>query len=138
MFYHLITFGGHPIATAAANANLKIFEEENLINNSKKMGDYLYEKLQDLYKYSIVGDVRGGLGLLAAVEIVKNNETKEKFPPEIGLLKKMSKYLLDNGIISFRAGDVISICPPLSISKSEIDFMVDGIDLSIQKFVEES
>ena len=134
MFYHLITFGGHPISTAAANANIEIFEEENLVENSKLMGNYLFEKLQELLKYSIVGDVRGGLGLLAAVEIVKDKESKEKFPIEMQLMKKITNNLFSNGIVSFRAGDVISICPPLSINKSEIDFMVEGINASIKTF----
>jgi putrescine aminotransferase len=134
MFYHLITFGGHPISTAAANANIEIIEEENLVENSKLMGNYLFEKLQELLKYSIVGDVRGGLGLLAAVEIVKDKESKEKFPIEMQLMKKITNNLFSNGIVSFRAGDVISICPPLSINKSEINFMVEGINASIKTF----
>ncbi len=137
MFYHLITFGGHPISTAAANANLEIFTEENLIENSKKMGNYLFEKLQLLYEYPIVGDVRGGLGLLAGVEIVRDRKTKEKFPPDMNLMKKMTKNLLKNGIVSFRAGDIISICPPLSINHSEIDFMVEGIESSIKSILKD-
>ena len=94
----------------------------------------LFEKLQELLKYSIVGDVRGGLGLLAAVEIVKDKESKEKFPIEMQLMKKITNNLFSNGIVSFRAGDVISICPPLSINKSEINFMVEGINASIKTF----
>lgn len=127
-FKHLITFGGHPIASAAALANLKIFEREDLVGNSRRMGTYLYEKLQDLYSHRIVGDVRGGLGLLAAVELVADREGKKPFPAEAGLAKKLPKMLFDRNMVSFRAGDVIAICPPLSISRDEIDFIVDAID----------
>jgi len=124
----LITFGGHPISAAAALANLKIFEREDLVGNSKRMGTYLYEQLQGLFSHKIVGDVRGGLGLLAAVELVSDRESKTPFPAEAGLATKLPKLLIDRKIVTFRAGDVISLCPPLSINKDEIDFIVSAID----------
>lgn len=127
-FKHLITFGGHPIASAAALANLKIFEREDLVGNSKRMGTYLYEQLQSLRAHESVGDVRGGLGLLAAVELVADRDSKTPFPAEAGLAKKLPKLLFDRNMVSFRAGDVITLCPPLSINKDEIDFIVSAID----------
>jgi adenosylmethionine-8-amino-7-oxononanoate aminotransferase len=127
-FKHLITFGGHPIAAAAALANLKIFEREDLVGNSKRMGTYLYEQLQTLFSHKSVGDVRGGLGLLAAVELVADRETKTPFPASAGLASKLPKMLFDRNIVSFRAADVIAICPPLSINKDEVDFIVSAID----------
>ena len=102
-FKHLITFGGHPIASAAALANLKIFEREDLVGNSRRMGTYLYEQLQTLYDHRIVGDVRGGLGLLAAVELVSDRESKSPFPAEAGLAAKLPKMLFDRNIVTFRA-----------------------------------
>jgi adenosylmethionine-8-amino-7-oxononanoate aminotransferase len=132
-FKHLITFGGHPIAAAAALANLKIFEREDLVGNSKRMGTYLYDQLQSLYSHKIVGDIRGGLGLLAAVELVADRESKTPFPAEAGLAKKLPKMLFDRGIVSFRAGDLISLCPPLSISKGEIDFIVSAVDGALEE-----
>jgi 4-aminobutyrate--pyruvate transaminase len=76
----------------------------------------------------MVGDVRGGLGLLAAVELVSDRANKTPFPADTGLAKQLPKMLFDRNIVSFRAGDVISICPPLSINSDEIDFIVDAID----------
>ena len=81
-FKHLFTFGGNPVSCAASMANLDILENEGLIENSAAMGTYMYEQLQTLYEHPIVGEVRGGLGLLAAVEIVKDRDTKEKFAEE--------------------------------------------------------
>ena len=127
-FRHLITFGGHPVAAAAALANLEIFEREDLVGNSRRMGDYLFERLQGLYEHEIVGDVRGGLGLLAAVELVQDRESKTPFPPDAGLAKKVPQLLFDRQLVSFRAGDLITLCPPLSITSEEIDFVVDAID----------
>ncbi|MBI64398.1 MAG: aspartate aminotransferase family protein [Chloroflexi bacterium] len=132
-FKHLITFGGHPIACAAGIENLKIFEEEDLVGNSKKLGFYLYEKLNDLKKHKIVGDVRGGLGLLAAVELVQDKKNKKVFSSDFNISKILPDLIYKNKIVTFRAGDIISICPPLSINKEEIDFLVSGLDESIKE-----
>ena len=136
-FRHLITFGGHPVATAAGVANLKIFEREDLVGNSRRMGTYLYEKLQDLKKHKVVGDIRGGLGLLAAVELVQDRASRKSFPKEAGLARKLPKMLYERKLVSFRAGDIISVCPPLSINKSEIDFLVGTLDDAIGKIEKE-
>ena len=127
-FRHLITFGGHPAASAAALANLRIIEGEDLVGNSRRMGTYLYEGLQGLFSHKIVGDVRGGLGLLAAVELVSDRENKTPFPVEAGLAEKLPRLLFERNMVTFRAGNLISICPPLSINRDEIDFIVDAID----------
>ena len=127
-FRHLITFGGHPVAAAAALANLDIFEREDLVGNSRRMGDYLFDRLQGLRDHKIVGDIRGGLGLLAAIELVQDRDKKAAFPASAGLAKRLPKMLYDRGLVSFRAGDVISLCPPLSITSDEIDFTINALD----------
>ena len=132
-FKHLITFGGHPVACAAGLANLKIFENEDLVGNSDRMGTYLFEQLQTLYNHKIVGDVRGGTGLLAAVELVADRETKESFPVSAELSKKIPAKLYEKKLVSFRAGDVISICPPLVVTEGEIDFLVNVLDETISE-----
>ena len=126
-FRHLITFGGNPASCAAGLANLDIMEGEGMVENSAEMGDYLYEQLQRLYEHSIVGDVRGGMGLLAAVEIVKDRETKEKFPKEAELTKKLSAIMDKKGLLG-RFGDVMSFAPPLCITKDEVDWLVKSVD----------
>lgn len=130
-FRHLVTFGGHPVSAAAALANIEIMEREDLPGNSRRMGDYLYGQLQQLKEHSIVGDVRGGLGLLAAVELVADRETKTSFPPEAQLAKRLPPIIYDHGLVSFRAGDVIAICPPLIITEDEVDYLVNALDESL-------
>lgn len=131
-FRHLVTFGGHPVSAAAALANLDVFEEEDLPGNSKRMGDYLYDQLQRLREHEIVGDIRGGLGLLAAVELVQDRDNKTPFPASAGLTKRLPPLLSENGLVSFRAGDIISLCPPLSVDKDEVDYIVDGLDRTLE------
>ncbi len=67
-----------------------------------------------------MGDVRGGKGLLCAVELVKNRETKEKFNPEFKLTDKANLLMKEHHLFG-RAGDVIPIAPPLCINTDEID-----------------
>jgi adenosylmethionine-8-amino-7-oxononanoate aminotransferase len=133
-FRHLITFGGNPASCAAGVANLKIIEEEGMVENSAKMGDYLYEQLQRLYEHSTVGDVRGGLGLMAAVELVKDRETKEIFPKDANLGPKVTRIMREHRVLGSlgRAGE-IAIAPPLSITQDEVDELVDRIDSVITK-----
>ena len=129
-FKHLITFGGHPVAAAAGIKNLEIMEREDLPGASARTGEYLLERLETLYEHPSVGDVRG-LGLLAAVELVKDRDSKEAFPDTAQLMARISKKLYDKKIVSFRAGDIISICPPLTISRDEVDFLVSALDETI-------
>ena len=128
-FRHLLTFGGNPASCAAGLANLKIMEEEGIVENSANMGDYLYERLQPLYEHSIVGDVRGGMGLQAAVELVKDRETKEPFPAEAKLeptVRRLMREHLMLGSIG-RSGE-IGIAPPLCITKDEVDELVKRLE----------
>lgn len=129
-FRHLITFGGNPASCAAGIANLEIMEGEGMVENSAEMGTYLYEQLQTLYEHPIVGDIRGGMGLLAAVELVKDRDTKEKFPKEAKLGDKLGKIMNERGLLG-RAGDIISISPPLCITKDEVDWLVQQLDEGI-------
>ena len=129
-FRNLITFGGNPASSAAGLANLKIMEGEGMVDNSAEMGTYLYEQLQTLYEQPIVGDVRGGMGLLAAVELVKDRDTKEKFPKEAELSKKLTPLMNRHGLLG-RATDVIALAPPLCITKDEVDHLVSAVDAVI-------
>ncbi len=130
-FAHGITFGGHPVAAAAAMANLDIFEREDLCGHVlAKEGEFraMLESLRDI---PIVGDVRGG-GYFQAIELVKDQETKESFNDEESetlLRGYMSAALYDAGLIC-RADDrgdpVIQFAPPL-IADSEQFEEIEGI-----------
>lgn len=125
-FRHLITFGGNPASCAAGLENLAIMENEGMVENSSAMGEYLFDQLQTLYEHRIVGDVRGGMGLIAAVELVKDRDTKEKFPKDAELARKMQPILNKHNLLT-RAGDSIFMAPPLCITKDEVDHMVNQI-----------
>jgi adenosylmethionine-8-amino-7-oxononanoate aminotransferase len=127
MLSHIITFGGNPASCAAGLANLEIMEREGMVQNSAEMGDYLFERLQMLSKHKIVGDVRGGLGLLCGIELVKDRATHERFPKEAKLGEKMNVQYRKHKLLG-RATDVISLSPPLCITKDEVDEVVERLD----------
>ena len=107
-------------------------ENEDVVQNSAEMGDYLYEQLQTLYEHPIVGDVRGGMGLICGIEIVKDRDTKERFPAKANLGPILDKLMSDHGLLG-RAGDVISLAPPLTITRDEVDFVVRQLDSVLEQ-----
>ena len=131
-FRHLITFGGNPVACAAALANLDIMEGEGMVENSAEMGTYMYEQLQTLYEHPIVGDVRGGMGLLCAVELVKDRDTKESFPADAKLADKLAPLMNEHHLLG-RPGNAIYLAPPLCITRDEVDHVVSQVDSVISK-----
>ncbi len=126
---HLLTYGGHAVACAAALANLDIIEGEGLVENSARMGVRLLKGLEELRRHPTVGDVRG-LGLIAGVEIVKDKGTKEKFAESGAEIKALSDGLHDRKLLT-RAASVINLSPPLCIIEGEVDRIVEIVDGAI-------
>ncbi|GIX47138.1 MAG: aspartate aminotransferase family protein [Candidatus Tectimicrobiota bacterium] len=128
---HLLTFGGHPVACAAALANLDILERENLVAHAAAMGAYLLEQLQSLRAHPLVGDVRG-LGLLAAVELVRDRKTKEKFSPEDEAMQRLAQRLAEKGLLT-RVTSMVFLAPPLCITRPEVDRLVAILDSALHE-----
>ena len=122
-FDHRITFGGNPVSCAAGLANLDILERELLVRNAADMGGYLFGRLQELYRYDIVGQVRGGLGLICAVEIVADRATREPFPKQARLAQRAGLLMERHGLLG-RCGDIFFVAPPLCVTRGELDFLV--------------
>ena len=134
---HSYTFEGSPVACAAALANIEIIEREKLVENSEIMGKYLFDKLQLLYRHKIIGEIRGGVGLDCEIEFFKDKKSKQRFSPEVnatisGLLKK---GLMENGLFGY-FGNPLSVCPPLIITKDEIDEIINKLDSVIGEIEE--
>jgi L-2,4-diaminobutyrate transaminase len=126
-FSHGYTYSGHPIAAAAANAVLDIVEKERLSERARTVGAHFQKRLKERFaQLEIVGEVRG-VGLLGAVEFVADRQTKRRFDPQQKVGARISKAARDRGLIA-RAmphGDILGFAPPLVVSESEIDEIVD-------------
>jgi 4-aminobutyrate aminotransferase / (S)-3-amino-2-methylpropionate transaminase / 5-aminovalerate transaminase len=129
---HLSTFGGNPVSCAAALANIKFMESENLCAHTLKMGEYAKSQFCRLQKrHSIIGDVRG-LGLMIGIELVKDKSLTPA-PAEAEAIRdacRQQGLLVGLGGID---GNVIRFQPPLVISNTQIDQAIDIISEVLQK-----
>lgn len=131
---HIFTLQGNAVCAKAALATIKIIEEENLINNSKIMGEYIKARFSTLKeKYKLIGDVRGK-GLSMGIDLVKDRITKEK---DKEAAAKISYSCWQKGLLLiFLAENVLRIQPPLIIKKAEIEKAIDIIEKSIQEYMD--
>lgn len=126
-FSHGYTYSGHPIAAAAANAVLDIVEKERLSDRARIVGSHFNRRLNERFaQLEIVGEVRG-VGLLGAVEFVADRQKKRRFNPQLKVGARISKAARDRGLIvrAMPHGDILGFAPPLVVSESEIDEIVD-------------
>jgi adenosylmethionine-8-amino-7-oxononanoate aminotransferase len=136
-FWHGYTYTGHPTVCAAGLANLEIIEREKLVQKAREQGKYLQKKLATLLDLPIVGDVRGQ-GLIAAVEFVKDKATKEMFPAEVQIARKVWEKALANGVVTRVGGaNIIALCPPLIITREQIDELVVTLRGAIEAAIAE-
>jgi adenosylmethionine-8-amino-7-oxononanoate aminotransferase len=133
---HLLTYGGQPVACAAALANLDILQRERLVENAAEQGRYLLSRLHDLaVHHPTVGDVRG-LGLLCALELVVNRDTKELFRFDGPELPRLPEILAELGLLT-RVDPHLYLAPPLCIQRHEVDQLVSIVDTGLFRFEEE-
>jgi putrescine aminotransferase len=124
-FNHGFTYSGHPVAAAVALENIRILRDEKIIERVKaETAPYLQKRLRELADHPLVGEVRG-VGMLGAIELVKNKATRERYPSESGVGMICRGHCFANGLIMRAVGDTMIISPPLVISKAEIDELLD-------------
>ena len=131
---HGFTYSGHPVACAVALANIDVMEREHLVEKTGgEIGDYFQKKLSELSDHMLIGETRG-IGLLGAMEIVKDKETRERFDGNTGGICR--DHCFENGLIMRAIGDTMVLSPPLSITKPEIDELfglaVKALDLTAE------
>ena len=129
--FHAITASGHPVTAAAALKNIELLESENMVENARVQGEYLREALTGLMgRHPIIGDVRG-LGLLIGVELVSDRGTRERFPRSAGLAGRVNAAFRRNGLILHSDGSIITVGPPICITRADCDEITAAIDASL-------
>ncbi len=125
---HAYTYSGHPTCCAVALVNLEIIDQQGLVDNAGRQGKRLYDGLKALEaEFECIGDVRGGLGLMAALEFTADRATKA--PANMAM--KVQQAALKRGLFTRAMGDNFMFSPPLIISSEEIDWMLQVIGESI-------
>ena len=125
------TFGGNPVTATAALATIEVIEEEGLLDNCAAMGQRLATGLERLKaSHAIVGDVRGK-GLMQAIELVTDKESKQPSPAALNALLETTR---ENGLLIGKGGlygNVVRLSPPLNIDKRDVDAAVEALDRSL-------
>jgi 4-aminobutyrate aminotransferase len=125
------TFGGNPVTATAAKAVIDFIEEQDLLTNCAQTGAYLHGRLAELKdKYEIVGDVRG-MGLMAALELVTDRQSKTPAPAETALALEAAR---ENRLILGKGGmygNVLRISPPMNVGRGDVDRFIQLLDKSL-------
>ncbi|MCX7354606.1 MAG: aspartate aminotransferase family protein [Alphaproteobacteria bacterium] len=117
---HGYTYSGHPVAAAVALETLKMYEDLDIGNHVKRLAPVLQNGIRKFADHPLVGDVRG-IGLIGAIELVKNKKTKEAFDPKSFVGVYLTNRAQEHGLIVRAMGDHIGFCPPLIIKSDEIE-----------------
>ncbi|MCB1754292.1 MAG: aspartate aminotransferase family protein [Gammaproteobacteria bacterium] len=143
-FIHGFTYAGNPLACSAGLAVIEELERQQLVERAQVQGDKLKEKLVSLQgDYPFIGDVRGK-GLLLAFELMADRDSKEPLPASFNAYTRLVDIAYKNGLIIYSRrtrggleGDHFMVCPPLIISDSEIDHLLEMLDQSLEELAKE-
>jgi len=130
-FMHGNTYAGHPLACAAALANLRIIERENLPANAGRVGAYLLDRLKDIQRrHPNMGDVRGK-GLMIGIELVADPQTRRPFDLSENFGARIWDRCIEQGVLIRNLADIFIISPPLTFTTEHADRVVDAFDAAI-------
>jgi taurine--2-oxoglutarate transaminase len=129
-----LTYSGHPLACASAVASIEAFKEEGIVEHAAEMGPVFGELLSGLQeKHPSIGEVRG-LGCFWGIELVKNRETREPLVPfnatgeAFAPVARVYKAALDRGLYLMTHWNVVMVCPPLTITREELEEGIAVLD----------
>jgi putrescine aminotransferase len=132
VFRHGPTYGGHPTCTAAGVANCRILEEEHILERGRVLEGELLARLEPLAASELVAEVRGGLGLLGAVELTE--EVRSSHP---GALDRLAALARERGVLLRVLGKAVAISPPLIVEPEELDLIHDVVGDSLEALAKE-
>ena len=124
-FAHGYTYSGHPAACAVASANIRAMRDEGVIDRVRDhTAPYFNQQFATLGDHPIVGEARS-IGLVGAVEIVRDKETRERFDKDLKAGNRCRDFCFDNGLVMRAVGDRMIVCPPLIITHEQVDELVE-------------
>ena len=124
VFGHGITYSGHPVCAAVALETLKIYEERKIVDRVRALSPHFLKRLHAFADHHLVGETRG-VGLVGAIELVKNKKTHEGFDPTLMVGANFVRMAHDHGLIVRPVADSLAICPPLIATEADIDSLFD-------------
>jgi 4-aminobutyrate--pyruvate transaminase len=131
-FGHGYTYTGHPLGCAVALKTLEMYDRLDIVNRVRGMAPLFQKRLKALGDHPLVGEARG-TGLIGAVELVADKNSKRSFDPAAGAGAIGQARAQANGLIVRAIGDVLAICPPLIISEEEITMLFDRLEKALDE-----
>jgi taurine--2-oxoglutarate transaminase len=138
MFYGGLTYCGHPLSCAVGIAAIDAYRDERLIERSRRLGAQMFAELQKLAaRHPVIGDVRGGKGLFAVVELVADRATKAPIAPWPAQPEPMKALLAtarDEGVSLGSRGNLLILAPPLVVTESQLSTALGVLDRLLARF----
>jgi taurine--2-oxoglutarate transaminase len=139
MLYAGLTYCGHPLACAAGVAALAAYEDDKLIERSRKLGAHMLTELERLkQRHAVIGDVRGGRGLFAIVELVADRASRAPlapWPQQPPALKALVEAALtEHDMLVATRGNLIILAPPLVITEHDLAQALHSLDQLLARF----
>jgi 4-aminobutyrate--pyruvate transaminase len=129
-FGHGFTYSGHPVCAAVALRTLELMEERDLFSHAARVGRTFQNRLEALAAHPLVGNARGA-GLIGAVEMVADKESKRAFEPAEGVGAYAMGRCLEHGLIVRALGDSLALCPPLIITDAQVDEVFSKLEQAL-------
>ncbi len=136
-FGHGFTYSGHPVAAAVAIETLKIYDEMDMLAHVRRVGPALQAGIRRLGEHPLVGEARG-MGLIGAIELVADKQTKAPFDPARKIVARAQKLCEAEGLLMrIMPGDGIAFSPPLIITEAEVEDIIAGVGRALDKLAVE-
>ena len=130
---HGYTYSGHPLSAAISIKNIQILQQEKMVEKVRnETAPYLQKRWLELNQYELVGETRG-VGMLAAIELVKDKNTRTRFPENLKVGKMCVKICGENNLVMRSVANSMVVSPPLCISIEEIDMLMDRAHAIVQQ-----
>jgi 4-aminobutyrate--pyruvate transaminase len=132
------TYSGHPVPAAVAIETLKIYDELNIVDHVREVGPHLLDGMRRRFAdHPLVGEVRG-VGLIGAIEMVADRETRTNFDPKLKMAARWAKHMEPHGVIGRTLfNDTVAVSPPLIITPAEVDEMLDRMAAALSDLTAE-
>lgn len=129
-FAHGFTYSGHPVSCAVALETLKIYEERDILGHVRRVAPAFQDMLHRYQSHPLVGEVRG-VGLVGALELVRDKDSREPFPPAAGVGPSLVREAQKHGLIVRALGDSIALSPPLILNEDDIADIARRLDAAL-------
>jgi adenosylmethionine-8-amino-7-oxononanoate aminotransferase len=123
IFNHTFTYSDHATCCAAALKNIEIIERDSLVERAHVMGEYFLQRLMELKRQPMVGDITG-LGLLTAIELVRDRRTGQLAPPPFAVVRQIADKAFRAGVLIRTTSEQIVLRPPLIVTREQLDHVV--------------